>query len=41
MGKVIRCSQSEVVLHLNASKYRKIGKTRPRMFPRIVGDYEP
>ena len=37
----MRFGQSEVVLHSNASKYKKIWRTRPRTFLRMVGEYRP
>ena len=36
-----RVKKSEVVLHSNASKARKIWRIRRRMFLRIVGEYGP
>ena len=41
IGLTIWFSQSEVVLHSNACKYRKIERTRLRMFWRMVGEYGP
>ena len=41
IGKTIWFSQSEVVLHSDASKYKVIsGEKKPRKFLSIVGEYE-
>ena len=36
ISKTIWLNQSEVVLHLNAIKHRNIGRTRQRMFLRVI-----
>ena len=41
IGWTVWFSQSEVMLHSNAAKYRKIWRTRLRMFLRMVGEHRP